>query len=65
MAYGEVRLTRYELGQISKMHDEAHYRCIDRKDLAKQLEMIGLPARTSRFDLAQRLREIEANRGRL
>ena len=65
MIYGETRLTRYELGQIHKMHDEVHYKCIDRKDLAKQLGIIGLPAITSRFDLAQRLREIESNEGRL
>ena len=65
MVYGEVRLTRYELGQISQMHDEVDQKCINREELAKQLQIIGLPPKVSRYNLAQRLREIEDNGGRL
>ena len=65
MIYGERRLSRYELGQIQEMHDQINYKCIDRKNLTEQLKIIGLPSRISRFDLAQRLREIENNGGRL
>ena len=65
MIYGERRLSRYELGQIHEMHDQINYKCIDRKNLTEQLKIIGLPSRISRFDLAQRLKEIENKGGRL
>ena len=55
----DERLTRYDLGIIQKMHDEQHYTCADRKDLAEQLEKIGLPSNVSRFDLAQKIKQIE------
>ena len=65
MIYGKARLTKYELGQISQMHDEVNQKCINREELAEQLQIIGLPPKVSRYDLAQRLREIEDNGGRL
>ena len=55
----EEKLTRYELGQIEQMHDRAHYTCVSPEYLAKQLERIGLPPKVSRFDLAQRTKELE------
>lgn len=61
----EKRLTRYELGEIENMHDRAHYTCVDPEYLAKQLARLNLPPKISRFDLAQRIKEIEVNGGRL
>ena len=57
-------LTRFELGQISQMHDRAHYTCVSPEYLAEQLEKIGLTPRVSRFDLAQKIKEIENNYNR-
>ena len=57
----EEKLTRYQLGEIHQMHDTAHYKCVDPNYLAKQLARIGLPPNVSRFDLSQRIKEIEAN----
>ena len=54
------RLTRYELGRIQQMHDTQHYMCVDPGYLAKQLARIDLPPRVSRFTLAQRIKELEA-----
>jgi len=53
------KLTRYELGMIKQMHDRQHYTCVDPKYLAEQLKRIDLPPRVSRFELAERVREIE------
>ena len=55
----EERLSRYELGEIKRMHDERHYKCVDQKYLAQQLERIGLPPKVSRFQVAERVRELE------
>ena len=55
----EERLTRYQLGIIEKIHDEAHYNGVTQEYLAQQLERIGLPPRVSRFNLAQRIKELE------
>jgi len=53
------KLSRYELGCIQQMHDTAHYTCVDRNYLAQQLTRMGLPPKVSRFDLAQRIIELE------
>lgn len=53
------RISRFELGMIYKMHDEKHYRCADSVYLAQQLNKIGLPSKVSRFELAERIKEIE------
>jgi len=53
------QLTRYELGIIQKMHDEQGYMCVDRKYLTQQLERIGLSGETSRFEVSQRVKELE------
>ena len=53
------RLTRYELGTIKQSHDRAHYTCIKADDLAHQLKKIGLPPDASRFEVAERIRQIE------
>ncbi len=55
----EERLTRYELAEIKRMYNEQHYRCLDPKFLAQQLKRIDLPPNVSRFELAERVREIE------
>lgn len=39
---------------IKQMHDQQHYKCIDPKDLAQQLNRIGLPLKASRFELAEK-----------
>lgn len=41
------------------MHDEQHYKCVDPEYLARQLKKIGLPSKVSRFELAERVRELE------
>ena len=53
------RLTRYELGMIVQMHDEQHYKCVDKEYLAQQLGRIDLPPNVSRFELAERVKELE------
>ena len=53
------RLSRYELGEIQRLHDEQHYRCASPEYVADQLKRIGLPARCSRFQVAMRIEEIE------
>jgi hypothetical protein len=55
----EERLTRYELGAIMQMHDEQHYKCVNQEHLAEQLRRMGLPPRVSRFQVAERVRELE------
>ena len=55
----EEKLSRYELGEIQRMHDEQHYKCIDPKYLAQQLAQIGIPPKVSRFGLSERIRELE------
>lgn len=55
----EEKLSRYELGEIKRMHDEQHYKCVDPSYLAQQLERIGLPQKVSRFQVAGRVRELE------
>ena len=52
-------LSRYDLGMIKKMHDEQHYTCVDQKYLAEQLEKIGLPSNVSRFEVAQKIKQLE------
>ncbi|MBS3151398.1 hypothetical protein J4443_03410 [Candidatus Woesearchaeota archaeon] len=52
-------LTRYELGIIKQMHDEQHYKCVNQEYLAQQLRRIDLPPNVSRFDLAEKVRELE------
>lgn len=52
-------LSRYELGEIMRIHDEQHYRCVDKKYVTKQLEKIYLPPNASRFDVADKVRELE------
>tara|TARA_Y100000294_G_C8396898_1_gene273141 strand:+ start:174 stop:365 length:192 start_codon:yes stop_codon:yes gene_type:complete len=59
------RLTRYDLGKIQKLHDTFNYNCASRTHLNQQLERIGLPPNASRFEVAMRKREIEANGGRV
>jgi len=55
----EERLSRYDLGEIKRMHDEQHYKCVDPKYLAQQLKRMGLPLNVSRFQVAERVRELE------
>jgi len=55
----EERLTRYELGIIQKMHDEQNYRCVSQEYLTQQLKRIDLPPEVSRFQVAERVRELE------
>lgn len=55
----EEGLTRYELGTIKQAHDRAHYTCITADELARQLRRIDLPYDASRFDVAERIRQIE------
>ncbi len=54
----EERLTRYELGMIIRMHDEQNYRCVTQEYIAQQLKRIGLPPNASRFEVAQKVREL-------
>ena len=61
----DERLTRYQLGEIERLHDTSHQMCVRPKYLHQQLERIGLPPRVSRFEVAQRVREIERDGGRL
>ncbi|MBI5804164.1 hypothetical protein HY450_02880 [Candidatus Pacearchaeota archaeon] len=56
----EERLLRYELGEIRRMHDEQHYKCVFKEYLSKQLKRMGLPTRVSRFELAEKVRELES-----
>ncbi len=56
----EERLSRYELGEIKRMHDEQHYKCVDPEYLAQQLKRMGLPPKVSRFELAEKIRELES-----
>lgn len=53
------RLTRYKLGIIRQMHDSAHYTWVSQEYLTEQLARVGLPSKVSRFQLAQRIEEIE------
>ncbi len=53
------RLTRYELGIIQQTHDRQHYTCASSEYVAKQLKRIDLPPEASRFEVAERIREIE------
>jgi len=53
------RLTRYELGIIIQMHDQQHYKCVDQEYLAQQLRRMDLPPHVSRFELAEKVRELE------
>lgn len=53
------KLTRYELGRIQQMHGTAHYTCVDGNYLVQQLKRIGLHPKVSRFDLAQKIKELE------
>ena len=53
------RLTRYELGMIKQMHDEKYYKCVDQEYLAQQLRRIDLPPEVSRFELAEKVGELE------
>jgi len=55
----EEKLSRYELGEIRRMHDEQYYKCVNPEYLAQQLERIGLPPKVSRFELSERIRELE------
>ncbi len=58
------KLTRYEMGEIRKLHDAFGYGCrkVSRDYLTQQLARLGLPSRVSRFDLTQRIRGIEMER---
>ena len=42
-------LTRYDLGEIRRLHDEAHYRQVTPDYVAKQLARIGFSKDVSRF----------------
>ena len=53
------RLSRYQLGQIKKLHDEAHYRNVTPEDVTRELARIGLHSPCSRFQVAERVRELE------
>ena len=53
------KLSRYELGEIQKLHDEAHYRCVSPEYLANQLKKIDLSVHCSRFEVAMRVQELE------
>ena len=53
------KLSRYELGEIKRLHDEQHYRCASAEYVAQQLKRIGLPSNASRFEVAEKIRELE------
>ena len=55
----EEGLSRYDMGEIQRIHDEQHYRCVTPEYVAKQLARIGLPPEASRFEVAQRISELE------
>lgn len=55
----EEKLSRYELCEIKRLHDEQHYRCVTPKYVAQQLARIGLPSKVSRFEVAQKISELE------
>jgi len=55
----EEKLSRYELGEIRRLHDEQHYKCVNPEYLAQQLARIDLPPEVSRFEVAQRISELE------
>ncbi len=55
----EEKLSRYDLGEIERMHDEQHYKCVNPEHLAQQLRRIGLPPQVSRFELSERIRELK------
>jgi len=61
----EEGLSRYELGVIKQLHDRQHYTCVSHDYLAQQLIRIGLPSDASRFEVAERAKEIEVNMGRI
>ena len=48
------------MGVIQQMHDTMHYNCTTQKDLKKQLSRLGLQPPVSRYDVAQRIKEIES-----
>lgn len=52
-------LSRFELGEIQRTHDQKDYMCTPPEDLAKQLARIGLTPNASRFTVAQRVSELE------
>ena len=54
-----VKLSRYELGEIKKLHDEQHYRLVSPEYVDSQLRRIGLSRTASRFEVAERTKEIE------
>jgi hypothetical protein len=58
------KLTRYEMGEIGKLHDAFSYgyKAVSRDYLTQQLARLGLPSRVSRLNLAQRIKEIERER---
>ena len=53
------KLTRYEIGLIQQMHDQQQYKCVDPAYLVQQLKRIDLPEKVSRFELAQKVIELE------
>ncbi|MBU2458801.1 MAG: hypothetical protein ABIJ58_03160 [Nanoarchaeota archaeon] len=55
----EEGLTRYELGMIRKVQDQAHYTCVSPDSLAQQMQRVCLLSNDSRFNLAQRIKQIE------
>lgn len=57
-------LSRFELGEIQRMHDQRHYMCTPPEYLAEQLARIGLTPNASRFEVAQRVSELERKLGK-
>jgi len=53
------RLSRYDLGQIKKLHDEQDCRSVTREYVDYQLGRIGLRRDASRFEVAERIKELE------
>ncbi len=52
-------LSRYDLRMINEMHDQQGYMCVDQEYLAQQLRRIGLLPNASRFEVAERVRQLE------
>ena len=52
-------LSRFELAEIRRMHDEQGYKCINKEHLAEKLAQIGLPPHVSRFEVSERIKELE------
>lgn len=55
----EKLLSRYELGEIMRLHDEQHSKCVNPEYLTRQLKRIGLPPNVSRFEVAEKISELE------